>query len=229
MEPGLISSYYDINDVRPVGTYFEYPKPYYKTSPTKDLRTGFYAGVFLEIRLKKRLSLEPGLAYVQKGIDLDFSTTTGTASSQTAYRFARSIHTNYVAIPVVVKYYLGHKQRFYVAGGIYDAFAVKSKIKEASTSSASIFASGGLPAYSTSYSTLSEIKTRVIDCGLVGGVGFNLPVGTRFSVGIDARVNVGLIDVQGNSSASNYLNFNSSTKNINLETGLRAAYALSAQ
>lgn len=223
------SSFYELNYIQPGGTY-EYPQFYYKTSTTKDLRMGFYGGIFLDIALTKRLSLEPGISYVQKGIDLNYSQASATGNTQNTYSFRRSINTDYISIPVVVKYYVDRHQHFYVAAGIYDAFAVKTKIKDAtSTHTTTTTLESGFPTFATSTYTWTAIDTRVIDCGLVGGLGFNLPVSSRFSLGIDARVNVGMVNVKGNSSDASYLNFSSSTKNINLEAGLRAAYTLSAQ
>lgn len=224
----LTSSYYDITLIRDPNQRFEYQKPYYKTSAAKDLRPGFYAGVFLEIKLKNRLSLEPGLAYTQKGIDLDFSSTTESASSQYTYRFVRSINTDYISIPIVLKYSLDRKERFYIIGGIYDAFAIKTRIKDASiyTTATYNLNTAYLPSRSQSVTRVTQINTRVFDCGLVGGAGFSLPLSSRFSIGLDARINVGLINVKGDSSTSGYLDFSANTKNINLETGLRAGYTL---
>jgi hypothetical protein len=223
-----ITSYYDLDGTRTGGSYFELPNPYYKTSITKDLRTGFYAGVFLDIKLNKRFVLEPGVSYVQKGIDMDFNITSTEGLATRSYRHVRSIKTNYISIPIVVRYYLGQKERFYVTAGVYDAFAVKTQIKNATTRNSIAWGRDLPSSYTSSFMQWSEIKTRVVDCGLVGGAGFNLPLSARLSVGIDARVNVGLVNINGDSSKSSYVSFSTSAKNINLETGLRVGYALSA-
>jgi hypothetical protein len=203
----------------------EYPKPYYKTSATKDVRTGFYAGVHMEFKITKRFSVEYGLSYVQKGINMNFSSPIETSTAHGTYSFVRSIHTNYISTPLVARYYLDRQARFYVLGGWYDAFAVRSKIKEASSSSMQV-TNGELPATSLWTSRETSIKTNIIDGGLIAGAGFCLPVSDQLSIGLDARINVGLFELNGNSSRNDYIGFSGSSRNINLETGLRVVYTL---
>ena len=209
----------------PTGTY-TYQKPYYKTSATRDVRTGFYAGILMEFKITKRFSVEHGVSYVQKGIDMNFSSPIETSTAHGTYSFVRSISTNYISTPLVARYYLDRKGRFYVLGGWYDAFAVSSKVKEASSSGTEVITTGETPQTARWATRETSIKTNVIDGGLIAGAGFSLPVGERFLIGLDARINVGLIRLNGDSSRDNYLGLSQSSKNINLETGLRLAYVL---
>jgi len=203
-----------------------YQKPYYQTSATRDVRTGFYASVLMEFKITKRFSVEHGLSYVQKGIDINFSTPIETSTSQGYYSFVRSIHTNYISTPLAARYYLDRKGRFYVLAGWYDAFAIKSKVKEASIS-ATAFTKGDLPtSVSSSTSRQTAIKTNVFDCGFIAGAGFALPINDQLSIGLDARINMGLMRLQGDTSRDSYLDLKYSTTNINLETGLRVVYTL---
>lgn len=215
--------------IPPASSVYTIPA-YYKTDLIKDIRTGFYAGLFLEIVLNDRWSLEPGLGYVQKGIDLEYSTQqttqSGASRTTTVYSFHRAIHTNYISVPIVAKYTLDKKGRFYLVGGLYTAFKVRSKIANGEELNQSVTVVGDVPAISVSRYTPSDAYTKTFDAGITGGGGVSFPLSSNLAIGVDLRANVGAVNVRGKSGEQDYLSFSPNALNINAEAGVRLAYTL---
>src|SRR5690606_3056689 len=49
------------------------PSYYYKTGFIKDMKTGFFAYLHAEFKIKQRLSAEAGLGFTQRGIDMGYN------------------------------------------------------------------------------------------------------------------------------------------------------------
>lgn len=64
-------------------------------------KTGFTAGVMIEVPLAKNFSLQPELLYSQQGTKISFSDPDVTNS-----QFKSTIDLNYLNIPVMLKYYV---------------------------------------------------------------------------------------------------------------------------
>lgn len=64
-------------------------------------KTGFTAGVMVEVPLSKNFSLQPELLYSQQGTKISFSDPDVTNS-----QFKSTIDLNYLNIPVMLKYYV---------------------------------------------------------------------------------------------------------------------------
>jgi len=204
----------------------------YNTNFFNDMRTGFFSGLYMDIKLNEKWTIEAGLGYSQKGIILKYKTSNtvvnddNTTTKQNR-RMTRTVHTNYITLPGVFKYTIGKKQRFYTVAGVYTAFGISSKFKAWNYTVEERYTSTGSPStVSRAESSMNKSYVRVIDVGLVGGGGYEIPINEKWSMGIDVRMNIGLLNVPAKYDEVGYLTFSATTKNINIETGIKISYSL---
>lgn len=216
------------------GTNDPKPKYYYKADFIKDMRVGFFSYLFLDIEIKERLSIETGLGYSQKGINMAYSQhSTSTNSDNTevteqSYYFNRDLRLDYIVVPVTFQYKIDRNQRFYILGGIYNSFAVNFLIKNSlvTVNRKTYNASGELKTESESNAVDEKTYAKVFDAGLVGGFGVAIPISEKIKIGLDLRSSLGMINVAGKYNEYGFQSFSQNTKNINFETGLKLQYAL---
>lgn len=209
------------------------PRYYYSPDFVKDIRIGFYSYLFLEIDIRERLSLELGLGYSQKGIDMKYNyyaTTTNADNSTTdlTYQFNRNLRLDYIVVPATFQYMLDRKQRLYVLGGVYNAFAVNFLIKNSLvTSNEKTYNPAGQLTYETDARAVEETTyAKIFDAGLVGGFGVNVPLTEKIKIGLDIRTALGLINIPGKHEKHGFQSFSERTKNLSFETGVRLQYDL---
>jgi hypothetical protein len=208
-------------------------KPYYETHFLKDMRVGFFSGFTMEWELKKKLGVEIGLNYCQKGINLDYSLNASSVNADNSitklsYQFNRDLRLDYLTIPVVFKYKIGKKERLYILAGVYNAVALSFKIKNSTmTTNEEVLApSGQQQTQAVSASSLTKAYAGIFDSGLVGGFGIAWPLGDNFFIGIDIRTAVGLTSVPRKYEETGFQSFSDRTKNISIETGLKVTYSV---
>jgi len=206
---------------------------YYRTNFFKDQRIGFYSGFFVDWELNKKWNLELGLNYSQKGINVKYKLNSDTlhadnSHTNVAYQFNRNLRLDYITIPIVIKYKLDRKERFYVLGGVYNAFAIGFKLKNTTSilSQKDISASGGLMQESLGESQSNKAYAHIFDSGLIGGFGVQWPLKNKWSVGLELRGSLGLINVPARYDETGFVSFGPNTKNISFETGLKLQYSL---
>jgi len=209
---------------------------YYKTSFIEDMRLCLHAGLFLNMPLTQKWSIEPGLSYVQKGIRLHSTVKRHLPDLNVDQTIAydNTIHTNYIVMPIVAKYNLGKRERVFLLGGIYNALAVRSRGVFHGATATPVLGTNN-PTYNpgTNYSTNSEywqrnddLATKRYDMGITLGGGMQWPITGLISLGFDVRGNMGLLALSKASDAASYYGFNSNARNINIEAGVRFMYAL---
>jgi len=211
---------------------------YYKTNFVEDLRLALFAGLFLNIGLNPKWSIEPGLSYVQKGIRLRSTVTRYLPDQNTQQRitYDNTIHTNYIVMPVVAKYNLGRRERVFLLGGIYNALAVRSRGVFQGTTETAYSQLGTInPGYNpdASYTPSSgywqrdnDLVTKRYDFGVTLGGGMQWPITGRIALGFDVRGNMGVLSLADASNAVTYYGFNKNARNLNIEAGVRLIYAL---
>jgi len=207
--------------------------PYYKTNFMRDVRTGFFLSLLIDWELEKKWNMETGLGYFQKGIDLKYSYNISSVNvnnsvTTISYQFNRDVRTNYLTIPTVLRYKIDRKERFYVLGGTYNAFALNLGVHNSTSINNTIMlsSSGQLQQQSRNELTFTSAYAHIFDFGIIGGFGFDWPLKNRWSVGIDIRGAMGLINVPGRYEEAGFLSFSPKTKNINIETGLKLLYSM---
>lgn len=203
----------------------------YKTDFLDDMKAGFFVDVFFDWRWSKKNSLEAGIGYCQKGIDLHYGRNTSmintdNSTTTTSYHFRRDLRSNYITVPVVLHYALGKNERFYILAGSYHAAGIKYKIKDASIHIVrDIESATGEKMTAIAETHITGAAVRIFDSGLIGGVGIECPLSEKCSLGLETRVNLGLISLSGPDQVQ-FFNFSKEAKNINIEAGLKFRYAM---
>jgi long-subunit fatty acid transport protein len=121
-----------------------------------DMKVGYQVGGFAEIKISEKFAVQPELVFTNLGAKGDFSGVTVTE------------HLNYLAIPVMAKYFVADK--FSVEAGPQIGFLMSAKMK----------------ADGESVDTKDEYNST--DFGLNVGVGYditeNIGVGLRYTAGL---------------------------------------------
>ena len=139
----------------------------------KQLRPGFYAGVFATLPLGPGFAIEPGITYAEKGAvlqgtlpfpALDFLNAHVTGTARLAY----------IDVPVLAKVYL--TPGFYLYAGPQASFLVSGKARV----DASVL---GFSAYQQDFDVASQL--RKVDVAAVGGLGYQFDNGLGLSAGYD--------------------------------------------
>lgn len=206
---------------------------YYETNFIKDMRSGVYSGIIVDIDLETKWRLETGFGYLQRGINVDYTMTSSSVNSDNStteiyYQFIRNLRLDYISIPVVFHYKLGKKERFYVSGGLYNSLGFNFLINNSSTTyyETTYYASNGGGTSSSSVSSYTKAYIHVFDLGLVGGAGVQWPLTESLVFGIDIRGITGLLNVPAKFDEVGFLHFSQNTKNISFETGVKFLYVL---
>jgi hypothetical protein len=142
-------------------------------SVTKQMRPGFYAGVFATLPLGPGFAIEPGITYAEKGAvlkgtlpfpALDFLNANVTGTARLAY----------IDVPVLAKVFI--TPGFYLYAGPQASFLVSGKARV----DASVL---GFSAYKQDFDVADQL--RKVDFAAVGGLGYQFDNGLGLSAGYD--------------------------------------------
>ena len=142
-------------------------------SISKQMRPGFYAGVFATLPIAPGFAIEPGITYAEKGAvlkgtlpfpALDFLNANVTGTARLAY----------IDVPVLAKVYL--TPGFYLYAGPQASFLVNGKARV----DASVL---GFSAYKQDFDVADQL--RKVDFAAVGGLGYQFDNGLGLSAGYD--------------------------------------------
>ena len=140
---------------------------------SKQLRPGFYAGVFATLPLGPGFAIEPGITYAEKGAvlkgtlpfpALDFLNAKVTGTARLAY----------IDVPVLAKVFI--TPGFYLYAGPQASFLVSGKARV----DASVL---GFSAYKQDFDVANQL--RKVDFAAVGGLGYQFDNGLGLSAGYD--------------------------------------------
>ena len=140
---------------------------------TRQMRPGFYAGVYATLPIGPGFAIEPGVSYSEKGTvlqgkvpvpALDFLNTTLTGTARLAY----------VDVPVLAKVFV--TPGFYLYAGPQASFLVSGKARVEAGAL-------GFTAYKQDFDIANQI--RKVDFAAVGGLGYQFENGLGMSAGYD--------------------------------------------
>ena len=140
---------------------------------TRQMRPGFYAGLYATLPIGPGFSIEPGLNYSEKGTvlqgkvpvpALDFLNTRLTATARLAY----------IDVPVLAKVFI--TPGFYVYAGPQASFLVSGKARVEAGAL-------GFTAYKQDFDISNQL--RKVDFAAVGGLGYQFENGLGLSAGYD--------------------------------------------
>lgn len=155
--------------------------------------TGIYVAAPVEIAVTPYFSIQPELAFIQKGVRLNDKTI---FSEQTLESDARTI-LNYLEVPVLAKAHVGNELfRVFAVAGPEVAYALNGKVKLEMTTS-----NGTTETSKTDENIdFKDANMSRFDAGLLLGGGVEMKVGVG-SVILDARYNLGLTNLSTDSEA----------------------------
>ncbi len=140
---------------------------------TKQMRPGFYAGLYATLPITPSFAIEPGITYAEKGTvlrgtlpfpALDFLNANVTGTARLAY----------VDVPVLAKVYL--TPGFYLYAGPQASFLVSGKARVEAGAL-------GFTAYKQDFDVADQL--RKVDFAAVGGLGYQFNNGLGLSAGYD--------------------------------------------
>jgi opacity protein-like surface antigen len=156
---------------------------------TREMRPGFYAGVYATLPLGTSFAIEPGVSYSEKGTvlkgtlpfpALDFLNANVTGTARMAY----------VDVPVLAKVFVTPGLYFYA--GPQASFLVSGKARVEAGAL-------GFSAYKQDFDISNQI--RKVDFAAVGGLGYQFENGLGLSAGYDYSLNS--LDTGGRFDAQN--------------------------
>jgi hypothetical protein len=199
--------------------------PVYETGLRKDIKIGMVYNLYIDYSINDRCAIEMGVGFTQKGIDLNYNSTSHYTNNNGAVTdkitVKRDFRLNYLTAPVLIKYKLGAKKKYYLAAGAYTAYLLNGKISDVDKRTITY---GNIK--QESVEVLTQGYAHHLDLGLTGGAGVELPINQKWSVAFDVRLNLGMVNVPADYTKYNFFSFSRTTKNINLETGLKFVRSL---
>ena len=177
---------------------------FYSESPA----FAYLLGVNFEYKIQEKLSLRLELNYERKSQTADniIELTQNFDDPAQTYNFTTRKNYDYLVLPVLLKYSFSNKNSFYVNGGPFIGYLLKSKITDDLE----------VPGVNTDgFDTTKDNKKT--DFGLSLGLGKNFDLGARKTISIEIRENLGL----ANTSKTNvWGGGNVKTNSINFIVGL---------
>lgn len=190
----------------------------YDASITKDIRYSISLGLGFEYSLKKNWSVYASFNYEGKGINLDDSNSQYeehhyesesqeyTIQEMTSEKTKVKLSNNYLTMPVLMRKYFTDKQTFYLQGGMYLAYLLKSEgnisLQKAEQTSFlqyngfGSFNDENTTSYFSSFDVTIDDKDKVhtakFDFGLSFGTGLRLPLNDQLYFKADLLFNFGL-------------------------------------
>lgn len=154
---------------------------------SESLAFAFLGGLNFEYQIKERLSMKAELTYERKSqkskTELQMMIGNYDPSLDVADEFKSKRNHDYLVLPIMVKYSFGNKNSFFVNGGPFIGYLLKSNVEQG------LYLNGSVQESHTTVTTNSYIKT---DFGLSFGIGKNIELSEKNSVFIEIRENLGL-------------------------------------
>jgi hypothetical protein len=161
---------------------------------------GFLGGLTFEYGLNERLSLRANPAYHRKSSKAksQYETNDGFGDPWILHDQTITFNYDYVSLPIMAKYSLGQKRSFFLSGGIFAAYLLKSEARSKSDP----------PAPDGQEAPINTTSSNnKLDFGLSVGIGKSIALGGSNALTIELRDDLGLSKVgKYTNSSSNALN-----------------------
>lgn len=238
---------YSVAQFCPSGGCTDPPASYrYSIQPWKSRRIGFVIGVAGEKNIGSRNYLLAEFNYELKGIDLEYAEN-DVAFKQTGnseYIIAnnryvnRDIRNNYLILSTLFKRTFGEKARFYLVGGFYGGYLIRSVVSGKNMSTTQTFTSPNWTTPSTieiseqdyNFANAKD-QTSPVDIGVAGGGGWQFPLSKVLTLALESRINIGLVPLarENNNQSSpsgTYMGLNSTARNLTLNVAACLFYKI---
>jgi hypothetical protein len=169
----------------------------------------YVLGAHLEFPLQNKLSLKIELNYERKTQNADNIITyrENPDSPEVTIDFKSKSQYDYIVLPILLKYTFSNKDSFYLNGGAFLGYLLKSQITNDLQ---------GTPFDNSNLNTTSDNKS--LDYGIVAGIGKNIELKNNKTLFIELRDNLGFANT---SKFGVFGNGERKTNSINLLVGLR--------
>lgn len=152
----------------------------------------FLGGISFEYQIKEKLSFKLELNYERKSqktkADIEIISNNPELFPG-ADEYKTKKNNNYLVVPLMIKYSFGNKESFFVNGGPYIGYLLKSNLEE------HLYANGTLQESQTTETTTNNKKT---DLGLSIGLGKTIKINEKSSIFVEIRENLGLTNTSKN-------------------------------
>ena len=144
-------------------------------------KIAFYAGIGLQYNISNHLAFRTGIGFERKGTtyERDIFDSTNAKIGELNY-FS---NFNYLTLPLLLRYSIGQKTKFFINAGSSLGFMVSQKE-----------VSDARPTFSKSEFSNYDIFNK-LDVGFVSGIGVSQPVSNALKLSIELRNNLGLLAV----------------------------------
>jgi hypothetical protein len=222
----------------------------YKTNLFKDILFRITTNTHIEYFIKNNLSIQSGISFETKGVNLNYSTTNPQDTILGDYykdAFVLKIRNNYLIVPILLKKYLLERQWLFIEGGVYTGYLVSSRITFLSEKIGNGNAeSGPIIFVSIIDNELENRKiTNKFDFGFSIGTGINKRLSSKLIFKSELLMNFGLVKVDSKYNnefyvinvssdsnpnylvrSTNYYGLNSKAKNFNLTLTIGIGYKI---
>lgn len=161
-------------------------EPYYSESPA----FAYLGGIYIEYKIKPHLSLKVELSYERKSQKADNTVELIDFDGPVAtYNYTSKKNHDYLVLPILLKYSFTEKNSFYVNGGPFIGFLLKSNVTHDDIGNGEALDTD--PAETTKY-------YKKTDFGLSVGIGKTFDLNEKNSIFVEIRENLGLSNTTKN-------------------------------
>lgn len=225
-----------LNDSLGTGGYSYGSVPFdYETSFFKDMVYNIAAGIYFDIPLKRNFSLKTFGSYETKGKFLENEKVetekAGENEVTTTTLYQRDVKNTYLVVPVLLKYAWPNRTTYFIQGGPYAGFLMKSLTKGSSI----VTELSGNSALTDAYNFEEDSKnhTNYVDYGLMVGGGMEFYWTSNSYIFLEMNASFGLRKIDQlynnayeeyepsykyltNYTSQNYYSLNSNAKNFSV-------------
>jgi len=159
--------------------------PLYSESPA----FAFLGGLNFEYQFKEKLSLKLELNYERKSQKADNNIElTDLNGSTKSYNYTSKKNNDYLVLPILVKYSFSDKNSFYINGGPFIGYLLKSNLTNDL---------GNIDGSNNDSFETTNLNNRT-DFGLTIGLGKTIELNDKNSIFIEVRENLGLTNTSKN-------------------------------
>ncbi len=155
-----------------------------------------FGGITFQYHFSKMISLKTGLSYDPKAFTATFEIDKPFSSINGKHSFSRRL--DYLTLPVMIRFQVGKKVRFFVNAGGYLGILLVSSTEGTTIQDNEYYSHTSFFSYKSLIKDLHG--TSAFDFGASGGLGIGIPIKNRWTISLEARGNLGLANIQNNSS-----------------------------
>ncbi len=174
----------------------------YDTDTFEDIKTGFAFSLGFEYFLKNNVSLNMGLSYEERGIDLSVNKKeVNKRGVKSTIRHTLDVSNHYLILPISLRHYFKNN-KFYLQGGIYTGWLLDSDVKIYDYHLFT-YPNSDYSIYESTFDGKGQDYTKDFDFGLLFGLGFSQKISKNLFFNADIMMSFGLLNIDDKVSILN--------------------------